>query len=292
MLSGCDRGQRSRSRVDQAHGLCTAAWPLRHPRRWTNCRPLATDQRQVAFGTGLLEPKTQSDEGSRRRHAFWDLAPQAATNAMYNALSSARSTLSALGHGAADILATDRTSIYISPTRPHRRRPRTAMRKLSMTALRMTPGRHAIAVALVEALSVEGVLLEDDLYAEWSASRRQGLELARQDARLALARGRSLGLGRSGGKRRHRGLGGRIYPRPGFRRSSHGLDDGVRGRGPPPAGGPHLRPLPSRFGRARPGTLGRPRAGPRERRSIEVDGPGAVARRLISAGSRATSQPP
>ena len=71
MLSGCDRGQRSRSRVDHAHRLCTAAWPLRHPRQWTNCRPLATDQRQVAFGTGLLEPKTQSDEGSRRRHPFW-----------------------------------------------------------------------------------------------------------------------------------------------------------------------------------------------------------------------------
>ena len=57
-----------------------------------------------------------------------------------------------------------------------------------------------LAIALLQALSVEGVLLEDDLYAEWSASRRQGLELARQDARLALARDRSLGFGRSGAK--------------------------------------------------------------------------------------------
>jgi predicted ATPase/DNA-binding SARP family transcriptional activator len=129
---------------------------------------------------------------------FGHLAPQGAANAMYNALSSARGTLSALGHGAADVLVADRTSVYISPTAPidvDLERHEKALE----TALRMTPG-HARDIALLQALSVEGVLLEDDLYAEWSASRRQRLELARQDARLALARDRSRGFGRSGAK--------------------------------------------------------------------------------------------
>ena len=63
----------------------------------------------------------------------------------------------------------------------------------------MTPG-HARDAALVEALSVAGELLEDDLYTEWSQRRRESLELERQEARLSLARDRSSGFGRAGAK--------------------------------------------------------------------------------------------
>ena len=53
---------------------------------------------------------------------------------------------------------------------------------------------------MVDALSVAGVLLEDDLYTEWSLRRREGLERQRQEARLSLARDRSSGFGLSGAK--------------------------------------------------------------------------------------------
>ena len=193
----------------------------------------------------FLSPKRRVTREIASDTLFGILAPQAAANAMYNALSSARSTLSALGHGAADILVADRMSVYISTTTPidlDLERHENAL----ATALRMTPG-HARDGVLVEALSVEGVLLEDDLYAEWSASRRQGLEMARQDARLALARDRSLGFGRSGPKVSSR-LGKPFFPRPSLRRSGHRLNYGLRGRGPAPVGGPQLRPLSGRFG--------------------------------------------
>ena len=148
------------------------------------------------LGLVFLSPKRQVTREVATDTLFGNLAPQAATNAMYNALSSARSTLSVLGHGAAGILAANRTSIYISPTAAidvDLERHEKALE----TALRMSPGAGRDS-ALVQALSEEGVLLEDELYVEWPARRRQGLELARQEARLTLARDRSLGFGRSG----------------------------------------------------------------------------------------------
>ena len=65
-----------------------------------------------------------------------------------------------------------------------------------MAALRMSPGTGRDA-ALTEALSIEGILLEDDMYADWALRRREDLELRRQSARLALARDRYSGFGRS-----------------------------------------------------------------------------------------------
>ena len=66
----------------------------------------------------FLSPKRRVTREIASDTLFGHLAPQAAANAMYNALSSARSTLSALGHGAADILVADRMSVYISTTTP------------------------------------------------------------------------------------------------------------------------------------------------------------------------------
>jgi DNA-binding SARP family transcriptional activator len=115
---------------------------------------------------------------------------------MYNALSMARAVLAALGGPAASMLGTDRTHIFISPAAPveidlelHQKALRTALQ------MQPGPGRD---VALAEALSEDGVLLEDEAYPDWSLRPRESLEMLRQAARLALARDRSQGAGRSG----------------------------------------------------------------------------------------------
>jgi predicted ATPase/DNA-binding SARP family transcriptional activator len=127
---------------------------------------------------------------------FPDLAPRAATNAMYNALSAARAVLADLGGPAAGVLRSDRTHVYVPPDVPVEVDLELHERALS-AALQMPPGEGRDA-ALVEALSEQRALLEDEPYADWSLRPRQSLELARQEARLALARDRSLGFGQPG----------------------------------------------------------------------------------------------
>ena len=61
----------------------------------------------------------------------------------------------------------------------------------------MAPGDGRDA-ALVDVLSEERVLLEDEAYSDWALRPRESLELARQEARLALARDRSSGFGQPG----------------------------------------------------------------------------------------------
>ncbi len=129
---------------------------------------------------------------------FGDLAPRAATNALYNALSAARAVLVALGGTAAGILCTDRTHIYIpadAPVLVDLELHECALR----AALEMAPGEGR-DTALVELLGEHRVLLEDEAYADWALRPRESLELARQQARLALARDRSSGFGHSAPK--------------------------------------------------------------------------------------------
>ena len=64
----------------------------------------------------LLSPNRRMAREVASDTLFGDLAPRAAANAMYDALSSARATLSALGHGTAEILLANRASVYISPS--------------------------------------------------------------------------------------------------------------------------------------------------------------------------------
>lgn len=126
---------------------------------------------------------------------FPALAPQAAAHALSKALSMARGVLADLEGPAASMLRADRAHVYISPSTSvevdlelHEQ----ALRN----ALRMGPGADRDS-ALTGALSEQGALLEDEAYAEWSIRRRESLELARQEARLALGRDRSRGAGRS-----------------------------------------------------------------------------------------------
>ena len=127
---------------------------------------------------------------------FRDLSPAAATNAMHNALSAARGVLSDLGGPAAGVLQTDRTHIYIAPDTPVEVGLETHEGALR-AALRLKPGDDRDA-ALVDVLVQGRTLLEDEAYSDWALRPRESLELARQEARLALARDRSAGFGKSG----------------------------------------------------------------------------------------------
>ncbi len=124
---------------------------------------------------------------------FPALAPRAAAHALSKALSMARGVLADLGGPATEMLVGDRTHIYISPNCPldvDVERHEAALQ----SALRDPPGIER-DTALSAALSDDGALLEDEPYADWALRPRDRLELARHEARLALARARSRGDG-------------------------------------------------------------------------------------------------
>jgi len=125
---------------------------------------------------------------------FPGLGPAAAANALSRALSMARTALSALGGDALGLLSADRGRIWADvglevDFEAHEQELRTGL------AIPPGPGRDE---RLVPALGQEGVLLEDEPYADWALRRRHDLEPLRQEARLALARDRARGFGRSG----------------------------------------------------------------------------------------------
>jgi predicted ATPase/DNA-binding SARP family transcriptional activator len=144
----------------------------------------------------FLSPRRRISKEVASDTLFGYLAPRAATNALNNALSAARTVLIGLGDGGAGILCTDRTHIYIPDDAAVVVDLELHERALH-TALGMAPGGGRDA-ALVDALSEERVLVEDEAYSDWVLRRHESLELARQDARLTLARDRSAGFGRPG----------------------------------------------------------------------------------------------
>jgi DNA-binding SARP family transcriptional activator len=126
---------------------------------------------------------------------FPHLGPAAAANELRKVLSMAKRALSSLGEGGSGLLVADRSFIWAEP--------QTALEvdyELHQQALRsglsMAPGA-ARDNQLALSLATEGVLLEDEPYAEWALRSREALEALRQEARLALARDRARGYGRS-----------------------------------------------------------------------------------------------
>ena len=126
---------------------------------------------------------------------FPNLGPAAAANALSKALSLARKAFSCLGEEAPALLRADRGHIWVEPGYPLEIDYVTHERLLQ-AALQMAPGDQRDA-ALSNALAIEGVLLEDEPYADWALRPREALELLRQRARLELARDRSRGYGRA-----------------------------------------------------------------------------------------------
>ena len=171
------------------------AGPLCHHRRGQECgawpRPVARRLCQLV----LVSPGRRVSREVASDKLFPALAPRAAAHAVSKALSMARIVLADLGGPATEMLVGDRTHTYISPNCPvdiDLERHQDALR----FALRLQPGSDRDA-ALAEALSDEGVLLEDEAYSDWALRPRDSLELARHEARLALARDRARGTGRS-----------------------------------------------------------------------------------------------
>jgi DNA-binding SARP family transcriptional activator len=143
----------------------------------------------------FLSPKRRISREVASDLLFPDPAPRAVANALYNALSCARAVLSDLGGPATTLLVADHTNIYISPSAPVEV-DLDVHEKSLQTALGMEPGADR-DTGLTLALLEDGGLLEDEPYSDWPQRRRDGLENARQDARVALARDRSMGYGRS-----------------------------------------------------------------------------------------------
>ena len=108
-------------------------------------------------------------------------------------------------------------------------------------------GREALATtALSMALAEDGVLLEDEPYADWALRPREALELLRQRARLELARDRTRGQGRSGPEAVIEAWEACLAHDPASEEAASSLMRVYVRSGPEPAGVEHLRALPRR----------------------------------------------
>ena len=143
----------------------------------------------------MVSPGLRVGREVARELLFADLAPAASANALSRALSLAREALSALGEEVAGRLRADRAHIWFSADAPLDI-DLVAHEEALRSALAMEPGGPRDA-ALSMALAEDGVLLEDEPYADWALRPREALELVRQRARLELARDRARGRGRS-----------------------------------------------------------------------------------------------
>ncbi len=143
----------------------------------------------------MVSPGLRVGREVARELLFADLGPAASANALSRALSLAREALSALGEEVAERLRADRAHIWFSAEAPLDI-DLVAHEEALRSALAMEPGGPRDA-ALSKALAEDGVLLEDEPYADWALRPREALELVRQRARLELARDRARGRGRS-----------------------------------------------------------------------------------------------
>jgi DNA-binding SARP family transcriptional activator len=161
--------------------LSTGAWP----------RPSARRLCQLV----LISPGRRLSRDAACEALFPSLRSQAATNALWKALSMARSVLGQLGAPAVGLLGADRSGIWAA-TDVALKVDLDAHVQALRAALRASPGLGRDR-ALADALSTGGVPLEDEPEAEWAARVREQVEDLRQEARLELARDRSRGVGRA-----------------------------------------------------------------------------------------------
>ena len=126
---------------------------------------------------------------------FPNLGRAAAARALSQALSMARAALGKLGGPGSGLLQADRTHIWANPGAVLEIDLEIQEQRLR-SALAAEPGPERDD-QLALAVEDEGTLLEDEPVAEWAVRPRERLEWARQEARLALARARTRGMGRS-----------------------------------------------------------------------------------------------
>ena len=142
----------------------------------------------------LVSPGRRVSRDLACEELFPRLEPRAAARALSKALSMARSALAELGPDGSALLAADLLHIWASPDVAVDAETRSAALR---AGLAMSPGQlrdDALSAALAE----DGELLADEPYAEWAIRVRERYETLCQEARLALARDRAMGAGRSG----------------------------------------------------------------------------------------------
>ena len=142
----------------------------------------------------LVSPGRRVTRDLACEELFPQLEPRAAARALSKALSMARSALADLGEPAAALLTADLGHIWVSPAIEV---DADTLAAALRAGLAMTPGRDRDD-RLSAALAEDGELLADEPYAGWAERARERLAALRQEARLALARDRAMGSGRSG----------------------------------------------------------------------------------------------
>jgi class 3 adenylate cyclase len=162
-------------------GRAAGPWP----------RPTAKRLCELVF----LSPGWRVSRDLAREELFPGLDAHAGARALSKALSLARGVLFELGEPAAGLLRADLGHIWVSPA-VRVDIDLEAHEEALIAALAMVPGQGRDD-RLVTALADDAELLADEPYAEWALRPRERLEALRQEARLALARDRSRGAGRS-----------------------------------------------------------------------------------------------
>jgi class 3 adenylate cyclase len=143
----------------------------------------------------FLSPGRRVSRDVACEELFPGLGAHAASRALSKALSLARGVLSQLGEPTAGLLQADLGHIWAS-SEAAVDIDLEAHEEALRAALAIGPGQGRDD-RLVAALADEEDLLADEPYAEWALRPRERLEALRQEARLALARDRARGAGRS-----------------------------------------------------------------------------------------------
>lgn len=143
----------------------------------------------------LVSPGRRIGREAACEALFPNLGLLEADKALSKALSMARAALSELGEPGRGLLRADRTHVWADPTTPLDVDLELHEGRLH-AALEAEPGMERDDL-LVLALAAEGTLLDGEPFAGWALRPRERLEWAREEARLALARDRASGKGRS-----------------------------------------------------------------------------------------------
>ena len=142
----------------------------------------------------LVSPGHRVSRDLACEELFPRLEPRAAARSLSKALSMARAALGELGEPAAALLGADLMHLWLAPGIAVDADVQTAGLR---AALAMAPGQERDQ-AIGAALADDGELLPGEPYADWADRARDRLNSLRQEARLALARDRAKGAGRSG----------------------------------------------------------------------------------------------
>ncbi len=160
--------------------------------RATGSWPRPTARRLCALL--LVSPGRRVTRDLACEELFPRLPPKTAARSLSKALSMARAALAELGEPGTMLLGADLTHLWISQEIAV---DADAQADALRAGLALSPGRQRDD-ALAAALADDGELLPDEPYADWADGPRDRLNSLRQEGRLALARDRAKGAGRSG----------------------------------------------------------------------------------------------